>query len=163
MLSLATARASFANMFQIDRSYINHESLESLQGLIWDIRTDHKNDPTLPRIETYGITEEAFEDYLERKQRYLDFQDSWRRHRLLILGVAFAWPVALCSLFIPRSTSTQASMLAYGSAFMLCLLIAVGYMALKAIKGKPFRDTPSERFINALLYWEEQRKAGQVS
>jgi len=49
-------------------------------------------------------------------------------------------------------------MLAYGSAFLLCLLICVGYMVLKAIKGRPFRDNPSERFINALLYWNEQRK-----
>lgn len=149
-------------MFQIDRSYIDHESLESLQGLIWDIRTDHKGDPTLPRIETFGITEEAFEDYLERKQRYLDFLDTWRRRRLLILGICFALPVALFSLLLPRNTSYSA-MLAYGSSFLLCLLIAVGFMALKAIKGKPFRDNPSERFINALLYWEEQRKSGQAS
>ena len=33
-------------MFQIDRSYIDHISLDSLQGHIWDIRTDYKNDPT---------------------------------------------------------------------------------------------------------------------
>ena len=54
-------------MFQIDRSYIEHVNLVSLQSRIWDIRSDHKDDPTLPRIENYGITEEAFEAYLEKK------------------------------------------------------------------------------------------------
>ena len=48
-------------MFQIDRSYIDHISLESIQGEIWDIRTDYKDDPTLPKIENYHITEKAFE------------------------------------------------------------------------------------------------------
>jgi len=52
-------------MFQIDRTYIESPDLESLQSRIWDIRTDYKADPTLPRIENYGITEEAFEEYLE--------------------------------------------------------------------------------------------------
>ena len=58
-------------MFQIDRSYIEPiESLESLQGHIWDIRADHKDDPTLPKIQNYGIKEEEFEDYLDRKQKF---------------------------------------------------------------------------------------------
>ena len=87
-------------MFQIDRSYIDHISLDSLQGHIWDIRTDHKNDPTLPKIENYHIKEEAFEAYLEKKQKFEDFKDSWRRYRYMILGLAFVVPVALFSLLV---------------------------------------------------------------
>ena len=80
-------------MFQIDRSYIDHISLDSLQGHIWDIRTDYKNDPTLPKIENYNIKEEDFEAYLEKKQKFEDFKDSWRRYRYMIFGLTFVIPV----------------------------------------------------------------------
>lgn len=142
-------------MFQIDRSYIDHISLESLQSRIWDIRTDFKDDPTLPQISTYGIKEKDFEDYLERKQHYEDFKDSWRSRRLFILAVAFILPVALFSLFMPHGTKPW---LAYLAAFLVCALVALVYATISMIRGSKFRDNPYEKFINALLIWDEQRK-----
>ena len=91
-------------MFQIDRSYIESVNLESLQSRIWDIRTDNQNDPTLPHIENYGTTEEAFEAYLEKKQKFEDFKDTWRSRRLLILGSVFLLTVAAFSLFVRGAT-----------------------------------------------------------
>lgn len=140
-------------MFQIDRSYIEPiESLESLQGHIWDLRTDHKDDPTLPHIQNYNITEEQFEDYLDHKQKYEDFKASWKRHRLLILVLAFAVPVALFSLFVK---GPNMALYAYATAFLLCMLIYVVYLLLEAIRGRRFRNNPCETFIKALLSWEK--------
>ena len=107
-------------MFQIDRSYIDRISLESIQGHIWDIRTDHKDDPTLPKIQNYNIKEEAFEAYLEKKQKFEDFKDSWRRYRYMILGLAFVVPVALFSLLVKDKNM---AMYAYATGFLLCMLI----------------------------------------
>ncbi|MBR1449461.1 MAG: hypothetical protein IJ588_12035 [Prevotella sp.] len=143
-------------MFQIDRSYIDHVTLETLQGHIWDIRTDYKDDPTLPRLEHYNIaSEEAFEQYLEQKQKFEDFKESWRKYRLLIFGLAFAIPVALFSLFVKIDNM---AFYAYASAFLLCLLIYVVYTLIKAIRERKFRNNPCETFIKALLSWEQAQK-----
>ena len=140
-------------MFQIDRSYIEQVNLESLQSRIWDIRTDHQDDPTLPRIENYGTTEEAFEDYLEKKQKFEDFKDTWRNRRLLILGSVFLLTVAAFSLFL-RGTTWEA----YAVAFMLCMLVYMVYMTIAAYRGRKFHNNPNETFIQALLYWDDNRE-----
>lgn len=140
-------------MFQIDRSYINLNSMETLQGHIWDLRTDHRNDPTLPQLQHYGIeSEEAFEAYLEKRQKFEDFKDSWRQYKLLILGTAFVVPVALFSLLVRDS---HLSMYAYLIAFTLCLLIYLGFLTIKSARERQFKNNPYETFIKALLSWEE--------
>ena len=141
-------------MFEIDRSYIESVNLESLQSRIWDIRSDFKDDPTLPRIENYGTTEEAFEDYLEKKQKFEDFKDTWRSRRLLILGAVFLLTVAAFSLFFRHATWE-----AYAVAFMLCMLVYMVYMTIAAYRGRKFRHNPNETFIKALLFWNENREA----
>lgn len=144
-------------MFQIDRSYIDHVTLETLQGHIWDIRTDYKDDPTLPQLSSYNIgSEEEFEAYLEKKQKFEDFQDSWRKYRLLIFGLAFAIPVALFSLLVKID---NVGLYAYTTGFLLCMLIYVVYTIIKAFKAKKFRNNPCETFIKALLSWEENHQS----
>ena len=141
-------------MFQIDRSYIDHISLDSLQGHIWDIRTDYKNDPTLPKIENYNIKEEDFEAYLEKKQKFEDFKDSWRRYRYMIFGLTFVIPVALFSLCVKDKNM---AMYAYATGFLLCMLIYITYLLIEANKAKNFRNNPYETFIKALLSWEANK------
>ena len=139
-------------MFQIDRSYIEPiESLESLQGKIWDICADHKDDPTLPRIDNYGINEEQFEDYLDRKQHFEDFKAAWKKHRLLILVLTFAVPVALFSLLV-RGRNT--GMYAYATGLLLCTLVYLVYLTIEAYRSRQFRNNPCETFIKALLSWD---------
>lgn len=142
-------------MFQIDRSYIEPiESLESLQGKIWDIRTDHKDDPTLPHIENYGITEEQFEAYLDRKQHFEDFKAAWKKHRLLILVLTFAVPVAIFSLLM---RGKETGLYAYSTGLLLCTLVYLIYLSIEAYRAREFRYNPCETFIKALLSWEENR------
>ena len=139
-------------MFQIDRSYIEPiESLESLQGHIWEIRADHKADPTLPKIENYGIREEEFEDYLDRKQKFEDFKAAWKKHRLLILVLAFAVPVALFSLLMK---GPDTGYYAYATGLLTCTLIYLVYLSMEAFRARQFRSNPCETFIKALLSWE---------
>ena len=140
-------------MFQIDRKYIDHVALESLQGRIWDIRMDHKDDPTLPRIENYGIKEDDFEKYLDKKQNFLNFQDSWKRHRLLILGTALVTVLALYSLFIRKDM-----MVGYISAVAICTVIVLVYQAIEIYRAKQFRNNPYETFIKALIFWDDHRE-----
>ena len=140
-------------MFQIDRSYIESVNLESLQSRIWDIRTDNQNDPTLPHIENYGTTEEAFEAYLEKKQKFEDFKDTWRSRRLLILGSVFLLTVAAFSLFVRGATWE-----AYATSFTLCMLVYIIYMTIAAFRGRKFHNNPNETFIKALLFWDENRE-----
>ncbi len=140
-------------MFNIDRSYIEPiESLESLQGHIWDIRTDHKDNPTLPHIENYSISEEQFEDYLDRKQNFEDFKAGWKKNRLLILVMAFAVPVALFSLLVK---GPDTGLYAYTTGFLVCTLIYLVYLCIEAWRGRQFRNNPCETFIKALLAWEK--------
>lgn len=142
-------------MFQIDRSYIEPiESLESLQGKIWDIRTDYKDDPTLPHIENYGITEEQFEAYLDRKQHFEDFKAAWKKHRLLILVLTFTVPVAIFSLLM-RGRDT--GLYAYSTGLLLCTLVYLIYLSIEGYRAREFRNNPCETFIKALLSWEENR------
>jgi hypothetical protein len=143
-------------MFQIDRSYIDHVTLETLQGHIWDIRTDYKDDPTLPKLSYYHIdSEETFETYLEQKQKFEDFKEAWYKYRLLIFGLAFAIPVASFSLFVKTD---DMAFYAYATGFLLCLLIYVIYTLIKSVKEKKFRNNPCETFIKALLSWEQAHK-----
>ena len=141
-------------MFQIDRSYINSESLESLQGRIWDIRMDHKDDPTLPKLSSYNIkNEDEFEAYLERKQNFLNFKDSWKKNRLLILGITLVGVLALWSLFIRKEMFAG-----YIAAVAVCTLIVLVYQAIEAYRAKQFRNNPCETFIKALIFWDENHE-----
>lgn len=138
-------------MFQIDRSYIEKESLDSLQGRIWDIRMDHKDDPTLPKLENYPIKNEAeFEAYLEKKQNFLNFKESWKNRRLLILGTTLVVVLALYSLFIRKEM-----LIGYLAAIAVCTIIVLVYQAIEIYRAKQFRNNPCETFIKALLYWDE--------
>ena len=139
-------------MFQIDRSYIEKVNLESLQSRIWDIRTDHKDDPTLPHIENYGITEEAFEAYLEKKQKFEDFKETWHNRRLLVFGTVFLLTVALFSLF-----ARQMKWQGYVAGLLLCMLIYSIYIVIEGYRGRQFRHNPNETFIKALLFWDDNR------
>ena len=143
-------------MFEIDRSYIDRPNLESLQGHIWDIRTDHKDDPTLPRIENYGISEEEFETYLEKKQNFEDFKDDWHRRQLLIYGVLFCIPLVYWSL-VHRGEYLGG----YINGFLLCIIAFMGYSIIKAIRARQFRNNPCETFIKALLSWEQYHDEAQ--
>ena len=142
-------------MFQIDRSYIDHISLETIQGHIWDIRTDNKDNPTLPKIQNYGIGEEEFEAYLEKRQKFEDFKDAWRRNRYAVLGLAFTIPVAMFSLLVKEP---HKAMYAYASGLLLCTIIYVFYLLIEAFKAKTFRNNPCETFIKALLSWEQAQQ-----
>ena len=139
-------------MFQIDRTYIDRVALDSLQGRIWDIRQDHKDDPTLPKIENYGIKEEDFEKYLDKKQNFLNFKQSWKQRRLLILGVALVAVLALYSLLINRI-----DVVGYLAAIALCTCIVLVYQAIEIYRAKKFRNNPYETFIKALLFWDDHR------
>ena len=143
-------------MFQIDRSYIDHISLESIQGTIWDIRTDYKDDPTLPKIENYKIKEDDFESYLEKRQKFEDFKESWKKYRFLILCMSIVIPVALFSLFLNHIENY--AMYAYASGVLFCMLIYILYTLIEATKAKKFRNNPYETFIKALLAWRENNK-----
>lgn len=146
-------------MFQIDRSYIEPiESLESLQGKIWEIRADHSDDPTLPHIDVYGITEEQFEKYLDRKQHFEDFKASWKKHRLLILVLTFTVPVALFSLLMKgRDTGIYA----YTTGLLLSALAYLIYQSIEAYRAREFRNNPCETFIKALLSWEQNHESSR--
>ena len=143
-------------MFSIDRSYIDRPNLESLQGRIWDIRADHKDDPTLPHIENYGISEEEFETYLDKKQNFEDFKDDWHRRQLLIYGVLFCIPVAYYSLF-HRGDYVGG----YVNGLLLCVIAFMIYSLIKAFRAKKFRNNPCETFIKALLSWDDSHNDRQ--
>ena len=98
----------------------------------------------------------GFEDYLEKKQKFEDFKDSWRTRRYIILGLAFIIPVALFSLLV-RGSNT--ALYAYSSGFLLCTLIYLIYTLIEATKAKKFRNNPYETFIKALLSWEANQRA----
>lgn len=140
-------------MFQIDRSYIESVDLESLQGRIWDIRQDHKDDPTLPKIENYGIKEDDFEKYLDRKQNFLNFKESWKKRRLLILGTALVAVLALYSLLVNRKP-----LVGYIAAVAICTVIVLVYQAIEIYRAKKFRNNPYETFIKALLFWDDHHE-----
>ena len=127
------------NVSNNDCSYIESVNLESLQSRIWDIRSDFKDDPTLPHIENYGTTEEAFESYLEKKQKFEDFKDTWRSRRLLILGAVFLFTVAAFSLFVKGATWE-----AYAVAFMLCMLVYMVYMTIAAYRARNSSTIPTK-------------------
>lgn len=141
-------------MFEIDRSYIEKESLDSLQGRIWDIRMDHKDDPTLPKLDHYRIkSEEEFEKYLDRKQNFLNFKDAWRRKWFLLVFLPFAIIVALWSLFVRKEP-----MAGYLAGLGVSAVVILICQAIEAFRAREFRNNPCETFIKALLYWDENNK-----
>ena len=105
-------------------------------------------------FENYNIKEEDFEAYLEKKQKFEDFKDSWRRYRYMIFGLTFVIPVALFSLFVKDKNM---AMYAYATGFLLCMLIYITYLLIEANKAKNFRNNPYETFIKALLSWEANK------
>ena len=67
-------------MFNIDRRYIDAPQFEeTLQSKIITVRSKYRNDPTLPHADHFGVSDEEFEEYIDRKQDLLEWQKDMKR------------------------------------------------------------------------------------
>lgn len=141
-------------MFNIDTSYIDQAELESLQGKIWDIRSDNKEDPTLPRIDNYDLKEDVFDAYLDKKQDFEDWKTAWKKRAPVILVFTFLLPAVACSFSMDTSTSL---LIGFTSGMALCLTIYLIFKAVEVMK-KPKPLPQAEAFIKALLLWSANKE-----
>ena len=80
-------------MFNIDRRYIDAPQFEeTLQSKIITVRSKYRNDPTLPHADHFGVSDEEFEEYIDRKQDLLEWQKDMKRRGPLWLVILFCIP-----------------------------------------------------------------------
>ena len=142
-------------MFNIDRRYIDAPQFEeTLQSRMITIRSKYRNDPTLPRTEQFRITDEAFEEYIDRKQDLLEWQKDMRRRGPLWLVIIFCIPPVIITWKSPDNNLLF--WLSFVAGLAPCLLLWLCYKLIARQREKRLYDDNCERYIEALQQWAEQ-------
>ena len=136
-------------MFNIDRRYIDAPQFEeTLQSKIIMIRSKNRNNPTLPRAEHFGISDEEFEEYIDRKQDLLEWQKDMKRRGPLWLVIIFCIPPVLMTWKSPNDTLLF--WLSFVAGTVPCLLLWLLYKLIARQREKRLYDERAERYIEAL-------------
>ena len=144
-------------MFNIDRSYIDAPQFEeTLQSRIISIRSKNKKNPQLPRPEQYGVSDEEFEEYIDRKQDLAEWQKDMRRRGPMWLGVLFCIPPVLITWRNPDDD--MLFWLSFVAGLVPCLLLWLIYKFIARQREKRLYDERCEKFIDSLLQWEEKHR-----
>lgn len=143
-------------MFNIDRRYIDAPQFEeTLQSKMITIRSKYKNDRTLPHAGEFGITDEYFEEYIDRKQDLLEWQKDMRRRGPMWLVILFCIPPVVITWKSPDNELLF--WLSFVVGLVPCLLLWLLYKLIAQQRQKRLNDDNCERYIEALLQWAEKK------
>lgn len=140
-------------MFNIDRSYIDTPTIEeTLQSRIIFIRSKYKNDASLPKPEDMGLSDEEYEDYIDRKQDYAEQQKAMKRRGPIWLAILFCAPPVAVNFYDRSDTAFYlgflASVVLVGIAFLL-------YKTYDAMMVRKHTDGRFDAFTDKLFQWQE--------
>ena len=143
-------------MFNIDRRYIDAPQFEeTLQSRIITIRSKNRNDPTLPKAEQFGISDEDFENYIDKKQDLMEWQKDMKRRGPLWLVLLFCIPPVLITWKNPDNDTLF--WLSFLAGLVPCVLLWLLYKLVAKQREKRLYDQRCEQYIEALLAWEENK------
>ena len=143
-------------MFNIDRRYIDAPQFEeTLQRRIITIRSKNRNDPTLPKAEQFGISDEDFENYIDKKQDLMEWQKDMKRRGPLWLVLLFCIPPVLITWKNPDNDTLF--WLSFLAGLVPCVLLWLLYKLVAKQREKRLYDQRCEQYIDALLAWEENK------
>jgi hypothetical protein len=142
-------------MFNIDRSYIDAPQYEeTLQSRLINIRSKYRNDRTLPHAESFGLTDEEFENYIDRKQDLIEWQKDMKRRGPLWLVILFCIPPVLITWQNPEDN--RLFWLSFVAGLVPCLIIWLIYKLVVRQRERRLYDERAERYIEALQQWSEK-------
>ena len=143
-------------LFNIDRRYIDTPQFEeTLQSRIITIRSKNRNNPTLPKAEQYGISDEDFDDYIDKKQDLMEWQKDMKRRGPIWLVLLFCIPPVLITWNNPDNDTLF--WLSFLAGLAPCVLLWLLYKLIAKQREKRLYDQQCEQYIEALLAWEENK------
>lgn len=142
-------------MFNIDRRYIDTPQFEeTLQSRIITIRSKYKNDPTLPHADHFGISDEEFDEYIDRKQDLLEWQKDMKRRGPLWLVILFCIPPVIITW--QNKDNDLLFWLSFLAGALPCLVLWLIYKLIARQREKRLHDDRCERYIEALQQWADK-------
>ncbi len=139
-------------MFNIDRRYIDAPQFEeTLQSKIITVRSKYRNNPTLPHADHFGVSDEEFEEYIDRKQDLLEWQKDMKRRGPLWLVILFCIPPVLITWKNPDNNLLF--WLSFVAGLVPCLLLWLIYKLIARQREKRLYDERCEKYIEALQQW----------
>ncbi len=142
-------------MFNIDRRYIDAPQFEeTLQSKIITVRSKYRNNPTLPHADHFGVSDEEFEEYIDRKQDLLEWQKDMKRRGPLWLVILFCIPPVLITWKNPDNNLLF--WLSFVAGLVPCLLLWLIYKLIARQREKRLYDERCEKYIEALQQWAEE-------
>jgi hypothetical protein len=143
-------------MSNIDRRYIDAPQFEeTLHSRIITIRAKNRNDPTLPKAEQFGISDEDFENYIDKKQDLMEWQKDMKRRGPLWLVLLFCITPVLITWKNPDNDTLF--WLSFLAGLVPCVLLWLLYKLVAKQREKRLYDQRCEQYIEALLAWEENK------
>ena len=139
-------------MFNIGRRYIDAPQFEeTLQSKIITVRSKYRNNPTLPHADHFGVSDEEFEEYIDRKQDLLEWQKDMKRRGPLWLVILFCIPPVLITWKNPDNNLLF--WLSFVAGLVPCLLLWLIYKLIARQREKRLYDERCEKYIEALQQW----------
>ena len=131
--------------------------LDDMEHRIRKIIADYRNEPGFPDLESYGVTEEQFDDYLFDKQAIIDDDDSLKK-KYTIYSIVFLIPFVVIAFY---DTTVKNALIAASCGGLLCLIYYLITMLINKIRMNRLNNEAIERYIADIIRFQDQRPAPQ--
>lgn len=124
--------------------------LDDMDHRIRKVIAANRDKAGFPQLETYGVTEDEFDDYLFYKQAVIDDVDSLRK-KYTIYSIIFIVPFLVMSFY--ETTITNFA-IALGAGFVLCFIYYLITVLINFIRMKRLHNDAIEKYIEDILKFE---------
>jgi hypothetical protein len=131
--------------------------LDDMEHRVRKIIADHRGEAGFPDLESYGVTEKQFDDYLFDKQAIIDDDESLKK-KYTIYSIVFLIPFVVIAFY---DTTVKNALIAAASGGVLCLIYYLIAMIISKIRMSRLNNEAIERYIADIIRFQDQRPAPQ--
>ena len=126
--------------------------LDDMEHRVRKVIAEHRNDPGFPKLESYGVSEEEFDDYMFYKQAIIDDVDSLRK-KYTIYSIIFLIPFVVIAFY---DTTVKNTLIAVGSGLVLCGLYYLLTIVINKVRMYRLNNESIERYIADVMKFQDQ-------
>ncbi len=127
--------------------------LDDMEHRVRKIIAAHRDEAGFPQLESYGVTEKQFDDYLFDKQAIIDDDDSLKK-KYTIYSIVFLIPFVVIAFY---DTTVRNALIATGCGALLCLIYYLVTMLISKIRMSRLNNEAIERYIADVIRFQGQQ------
>ncbi len=126
--------------------------LDDMEHRVRKVIAEHRDDPGFPQLESYGVSEEDFDDYMFYKQAIIDDVDSLRK-KYTIYSIIFIIPFVVIAFF---DTTVENMFIAVACGLVLCGIYYLITVIINKVRMSRLNNESIERYIADVMKFQDR-------